>query len=316
MVNYIKKLSFKGNGKDLFAIYILNMLLSIITLSLYYPWAKVAILKYLWSNSELEESNFEFHGTGKEMFIGYIKAILFFALPYGIFYAGALSGNPVFFFLGFFVFFLAMMILVPIAIHGTLRYRSSRSSWRGIHFGYRGDRKVLLKKYIPGLILTAITFGLYYSWLYADIRKYITSNLRFGSLEAEYHGKGSDLFVIHLKGIILSYITLGIYYFWYRKELAEFHAKNTSIIQDETEYKLSSSFTGGDFFGLLLGNFFIILFTLGFGTPWAIVRIMKFNFENLLFNEEIDFNKIQQTEEDYRDATGDDMLDMLDIDFA
>nr|WP_290933665.1 DUF898 family protein [Haliscomenobacter sp.] len=70
-----RQLSFWGEGSKLFGIFIVNMLLTLLTLGLYYPWARAATLKYLYQETEFEGSRFTFHGTGKEMFVGFIKAV-------------------------------------------------------------------------------------------------------------------------------------------------------------------------------------------------------------------------------------------------
>ena len=76
-----RQVTFYGEGAKLFGIYIVNILLTLVTLGLYYPWARAALLKYMYEESEFEGSRFTFHGTGKEMFIGFIKAIGIFPGP-------------------------------------------------------------------------------------------------------------------------------------------------------------------------------------------------------------------------------------------
>ncbi len=43
----MKTLSFEGNGLEYFKIWIVNVLLTIITIGMYYPWAKVRNNRYL-----------------------------------------------------------------------------------------------------------------------------------------------------------------------------------------------------------------------------------------------------------------------------
>ena len=87
-----KKLQFKGSGSDYFAILILNWLLTSITLGLYYPWARARTLSYIYGNTELEGSRFVFHGTGKQMFVGFIKAIILIVCMYSlVFFGGILN---------------------------------------------------------------------------------------------------------------------------------------------------------------------------------------------------------------------------------
>ncbi len=68
-------LAFFGKGSEFFKIQIVNAILTILTLGLYYPWAKEKTLKYLYSKNTFEATPFVFSGTGKEMFRGFIKAI-------------------------------------------------------------------------------------------------------------------------------------------------------------------------------------------------------------------------------------------------
>ncbi len=66
--------NFFGEGSKFFGIVVINFLLTLITLGLYYPWAKARTRQYLWSETEFEGSPFTFHGTGREMFRGFIIA--------------------------------------------------------------------------------------------------------------------------------------------------------------------------------------------------------------------------------------------------
>ena len=79
-------LAFHGKGVEYFKIQIVNTILSILTLSLYYPWAKEKSLKYLYNKSSFEETPFVFSGTGKEMFKGYVRALAILVALYGAFF--------------------------------------------------------------------------------------------------------------------------------------------------------------------------------------------------------------------------------------
>jgi uncharacterized membrane protein YjgN (DUF898 family) len=215
--------------------------------------------------------------------------------------------------IGFAVFFVGFMLLIPLAIHGSNRYRLSRSSWRGIHFGYRGKLGELYKLYLLNGLLTIVTAGLYSSWFQVELKKYIYGHMRFGNIEFKYTGKGLDLFIIRLKGAIFMVLTLGIYSFWYMKNLAQFEMQNLKIVQGEKEINVRTSITAGQIFGMIFSNYFIILFTLGIGTGIAINRFMRVVFDNIEFDSEIDPDKLVQTELEYKDASGDDLAGMLDL---
>lgn len=225
------KLSFKGEGGNYFSIWIVNILLTVITLGLYYPWAKATEMRFFAQETELNNSRFQFHGTGKEMFIGFLKAIGIVILVYAIFLALIFMGG-VFAFLGILFLFGAIILLSPYAIHGSMRYRTSRTSWRGIHMGYRGDFKKFFTECIKGGILTIITLGIYSFWFTCQIRKYIISHVRFGNITFNWDGKGGTYFGIFLVGYLLTIVTLGIYSFWWIKDMYNFFVNNLSAEQD------------------------------------------------------------------------------------
>ena len=57
----------------------------------------------------------------------------------------------------------------------------------------------------------------------------------------------------------------------------------------------------------------MIIFTLGIAIPWVMVRSLNFIYSNSMIDGEFDTSNILQTEQEYKDATGDDVVDMLDI---
>ncbi len=310
-----KRIKYFGKGSEFALIYFKNIILTLITFGLYYPWAKVEMLNYHYQSTELDNSRFQFHATGIEVFKGFIKIYVIFILLYGFLIYALQTRNETFLLSAFGIFYLFFLLIIPFAIHGAIRYRSSRSSWKGIHFKYLGDRMEFFWLFIKGFFLTIITLGFYGAWFQIDIRKYIFSHLRFGDLSFNFKGKGGDLFWINVKFILLFYITLGIYSFWYYKNLMQFYVDNTEINQNGKPVHFRFTMKTGDVFELLVVNFLLILFTLGIATPWVAVRTFKFLFRFIEIEGNFDTNTIQQvSHDDYDDAAGDDFLDFLDFD--
>ncbi len=308
------KLDFLGKGGDFFGILIINWLLTVVTLGFYYPWAKAKKLQYLYNATTLNESSFEFHGTGKEMFKGFIKAIAILGVLYGIITGITLVLKmPV---VGMIVFYLLFLAILPIAIHGSYKYRMSRSSWRGIRFGYRGDRNELFQNFFKWIGLTIVTLGIYGSWLAINLRSYLIGNIKFGDINFKYDGDGGDYFILNLKGYLLTIFTLGIYMFWWQKDLFEYYINNISLEKEGKTIELESTVTGGGLFKLIIVNLLMLIFTLGLGAAWIEIRTMNYLISNIHLNGSIDLDSISQTEENYKDATGDDIQDILDMDFV
>jgi uncharacterized membrane protein YjgN (DUF898 family) len=310
-----KRFKYFGKGTEFAIIYFKNIILTLLTLGLYYPWAKVEFLKYHYQSTELDNVRFSFHATGNEVFRGFIKVYAIIFVLYAFLIYAMQTQNETLLISSTLFFYLFFILILPFAIHGAIRYRSSRSSWKGIHFKYLGDRKELFMLYIKGLFLTIITFGIYSPWLQVDIRKYIFSNLQFGNLKFKFKGEGLDLFWIMLKLVLLFYITLGIYGFFFYRNILQFYIDNIEITQENKKIPFKLNMTTGDVFELLIVNFLLILFTFGLATPWVIVRTSKFILRFIVIEEGLDTDIILQSkQDDYDDATGDDFLDFLDFD--
>ncbi len=307
------QIAFTGNGITLFKISIVNLILTIVTLGLYYPWAKATSLSYLYSKSTLEMEPFAFSGTGKEMFVGFIRAFLILIGIVCIYTYISYSGYP---FPAFLFYITALGFIIPFAIHGSLKYRSAKSSWRGIRFGYTGDRNELLKLCIKGFLYTIFSFGLYAAWFVTNIRQYVLGHLKMGNAEFEFKGDGTDYFVINFKGYFLTIFTLGIYSFWWQKDRFQFFVDNIRLKHHEDKVVFRSNATGGDFFGLIIVNALILFFTLGLGFPWVIIRNLEFGCRHIELNGNINLDQLQQEQGDYSDATGADMGDLLDFGFT
>ena len=305
--------SFSGNGSQLFGIYFLNVLFLILTLGLYWPWARANMLRFMYGNTEFGGNRFEFTGTGQEMFKGFLKGMAILITLYAIYIAAILSGNRILLFGGIIVFLLGLAFLIPIAIHGALRYRLAKTTWRGIQFGYRGNLKELISICVKGVLLSILTLGIYGAWFQVEMRQFIFKHIRWGSLSMRFKGKGSELFVLFLVGYLLTIITLGIYIFWFIRDLYRYYINNMVIDQDDKESKFNTSISATDVFIIFMASYFGILFTLGLGTPWVICFITQKVMSTVTVSGDVDFDTIYQTETNYTDATGDDLADMLDI---
>lgn len=56
-------LHFTGSGGEYFHIWIVNLLLTILTLGVYSAWAKVRRLQYFCRNTRLAGASFDYHGN-------------------------------------------------------------------------------------------------------------------------------------------------------------------------------------------------------------------------------------------------------------
>jgi uncharacterized membrane protein YjgN (DUF898 family) len=306
-------LAFYGKGTEYFKIQLVNTILNILTLGLYYPWAKARNLKYLYSKNTFEQTPFVFSGSGNEMFKGFIKAVLILAALYGVSFFLIATGLT---WAGVLLLYAGILTLLPLAIHGSYKYRMAKTSWKGIRFGYTGDRTQLVGIFFKGLVLTLLTLGIYAPWFTINLRRYILSNVKVGNATFVYTGDGADYFWLNIKGYFLTLITLGIYVFWWQKDQFRFFVDNLRLDQGDDAVFFRSKATGGGFAGLMIVNFLILIFTLGLGYAWVVTRSLRFVMENIELKGYYSFESLEQAQLQYSDATGDDMADLLDFGFV
>ncbi|MDX2061434.1 MAG: DUF898 family protein [Bacteroidia bacterium] len=311
------KILFHGKGSEYFGIFLTNVLLTIVTLGVYRPWAKVAFRKYIYQNTEFAGSRFIFTGQGSEMFIGYLKATLIFGAIFllynlGVQYAAS-QLNPGLLFLVFLFFVAANAFIIPIALHSSLRYRLARTEWRGIHFAYVGSQKRLIGIFFQGLLLSIVTLGIYTPWFYVSVFDEVAENIRLGDIRLQFEGEGSDLFTIFIRAYFLTFLTLGIYTFWYRAELFNFLVDNTKVIEKGQRKHLRGESSGGRMFDLLFFNALQVIFTLGIAYPWAHMRSLRTQLSWIRFTWVPDVDSIATSPEVNANATGDFLIDLGDF---
>ncbi len=71
-----EQLRFTGSGAEYFGIWIVNLLLTIVTLGIYSAWAKVRRLQYFYRHTEVAGSSFDFHGSPTRILIGRVIALV------------------------------------------------------------------------------------------------------------------------------------------------------------------------------------------------------------------------------------------------
>ena len=74
---------FYGTGGPLMKIQLVNLLLTLVTFGFYSFWAKVKVRKYFYNETEIGGDRFDYHGTGKELMIGWLKVSVVFIVVFG-----------------------------------------------------------------------------------------------------------------------------------------------------------------------------------------------------------------------------------------
>lgn len=148
-------IEFTGAGSEYFRIWIVNMVLLVITLGLYWPWAKVRRLRYFWGNTLVDGDPLGFHGEAGQMFKGWVLVGVLF-----IVYNVAESVSPV----AGAVAFAALGSLWPALWRSSMVFRLGNTSWRGLRFRFVGPMKGAYLALLP-LFLAALLPVFLLAWL-------------------------------------------------------------------------------------------------------------------------------------------------------
>ena len=136
-------IEFTGSGSEYFRIWIVNLLLTLATLGLYLPWAKVRRLRYFYANTLVDSDPLHFHGAPLQMFKGFVIVIAGFAL-----YSLASEFSPTAGSLAF----LVVAALWPLLFRSSMCFRLANTSWRGLRFAFDGSKKDAYLVWLPLLL--------------------------------------------------------------------------------------------------------------------------------------------------------------------
>ena len=67
---------FTGSGREYFRVWIVNLLLSIVTLGLYTPWARRRTAQYFFGHTLVAGSPLEFTAQQRRMVVGFLVVVL------------------------------------------------------------------------------------------------------------------------------------------------------------------------------------------------------------------------------------------------
>jgi uncharacterized membrane protein YjgN (DUF898 family) len=143
---------FSASGSEYFRIWIVNLLLVVLTLGLYLPFAKARRLRYFYANTQVGGTPLAFHGDPWRMFRGYLVMLVLFGSSA---LANAYSAWTSLLGLG------VLAALWPALWRSSMRFRLANTSWRGLRFGFdgslRGAYLALLPMFAPAAMLLAVS---------------------------------------------------------------------------------------------------------------------------------------------------------------
>lgn len=287
------RLLFAGRSSELFAIWVVNLLLTVVTLGIYRFWARTRLRRYVWAHMAFDGEPLEYLGTGKELCLGFLKALCVLVPIFALFAAleFVFIDSP---------WYVRLAVGIPqygliyalyfLGRYAARRYQMSRTAWRGIRFQQTGSPWRYCGMALAGLLLSIATLGLYIPFNSVRLKHYEIEHWRFGNTPFEFRGQGRDLFKPFLIAWLLALPTLFLSFVWYGARAARFYAQATRF----QAMSFALPINGGQLFRLYAGNLALIVISLGLLYPMTIRRSMSFWCNRLEIAGELEVATITQ----------------------
>ncbi len=337
-------IEFRATGGEYFRIWIVNLLLTILTLGIYSAWAKVRRLRYLYGSTSVAGSAFEYHGQPLQILKGRIIAVgalVIYAAVTQVWPLAALLLLPV------------LAFLLPLVVVLSRRFALRMTSWRNIRFGFHGEYRSALAAYVGwGLVALVTLYVLAPLWIYKRVR-FLLDNSSVGKQRFTFVTGPGRYFAIYfitlglslaaLVGIVM--ISGGIGALLTAAGSAPsagvglgagaFLAMGLIALPLAIGAYWERSFTNATFDGLGIGphrvncrirwgrllwlyatNVLGILLTLGLFYPWALIRRLRYQFECMSVEVTGSLDRFVAAAAPEASATGEAVGEVFDVDFG
>lgn len=187
-----------------------NFLLRVVTIGFYQFWGKTEVRRRIWSAIRLNDEPLQYTGTGKEMLLGFLFIFAVLLIPTTLisFAIVMISGVGSRLLEAFqFITMLTFLYLTGVGTHRAIRYRLSRTRWRGIRFGLDGSAWNYGSWYFWTGLLLVLTLGWISPWRSTKLQNLITNKMRFGDRPFQFDAMSGPLYrpfaVLWLVGFVI-----------------------------------------------------------------------------------------------------------------
>ena len=333
---------FTGDGFEFFRIWIVNVLLSIITLGVYSAWAKVRTKRYFYRNTKVGGSAFEYHADPVKILKGRLIAFAGFAV-FVVVTELQPELSP--------AFYLIFFGLTPWLIVRSHVFNARNSSWRNIRFDFNEEnaKSDAWKVFAVYPLLIPFTLGMIFPYLSYRGWNFIFTNSRFGRQPFAFNSVrvGSyyqAFFTVVLLFAIIPYLFMqsafsildglatGTTGFGISEIIFLFMIASIFLVPLPM-YRLMArniSFNGATLGNhsfeskldvwtvawIYISNAVAIVFSVGLLIPWARVRVTRYLATHLWLNAAEDLDSFVQAEQKETSAVGQETADFMDIDIG
>ena len=164
-------LTFEGRAEDYFAIWIVNLLFTVLTIGAYSAWAKVRRLQFFYGNSRLAGDGFSYLARPIVLLRARVLVLAVLLLYFATFWVSPLAGLLLTF--GF-------IPVYPWIIHRSLRFNSRMTAWRNVRFDWHGTYPQAFRVFVLWPVVSVLTLGIAFPLAARAVREYLANGQAFG----------------------------------------------------------------------------------------------------------------------------------------
>jgi uncharacterized membrane protein YjgN (DUF898 family) len=286
---------FTGTGAEYFRIWVVNLLLTILTLGIYSAWAKVRRLQYFYRNTRLGGATFDYHGKPMAILKGRILAFTLIA-AYEISSDISLLASGVVAFI--------LLALLPWLLARAFRFKMVNSSYRGLRFNFHGT----VKQAYRTLILFPVVLGVLALFLWSAFESFSTSMNSFTALLLLAFAAAALAGLVPLAHYFLKHFQVDHSYFGQSPFFINIRIKDFFQIYAKALGWLMAGSIAAGIFGMLTHKLYLILAETMFGWLFTILysalsaylfyvlarAFLESRLQNLVWNHtEIAYNRFE-----------------------
>jgi uncharacterized membrane protein YjgN (DUF898 family) len=318
-------LQFRGSGSGYFRVWIVNIILTVITLGIYSAWAKVRRKQYFYGNTRIDDAAFEYLADPKKILIGRSVVVIVFFIYSVLSELLPIVGS---------VLGIAFVVILPWVVVRSLTFNARNSAIRNIRFDFTGTVAQAAAAYVLWPLLAVLTLGILYPSTYYRQKRFLVENSRYGRTSFSFSAKPGDYYRIFLGTLVPVLIGIAalagaafvfqpaailVAFVLYLYLFAYFSVKTTNLLYNAGglgPHRMEASLRIKDYMVLVLVNSLATAFTLGLFHPWAKVRVYRYKVENLTLIPGGHLDDFVASEQKKVSAFGEEAGDFFDIDIG
>lgn len=187
-----QRVEFLGGGGEYFRIWVVNVLLTLLTLGIYSAWAKVRREQWFHRNTRVAGADFDWDGRPGPILRGRLLAL-------ALLVAWQLGGqvSPIVSAAGAVIFAVALPWLVTAA----LRFRLFHTLHRGLRFGFRGRYREAARVFLLWPLAALATLGALAPLVFQRQQRFVYGHGSFGSSAFESSIPARAMYGIYARGL-------------------------------------------------------------------------------------------------------------------